>query len=324
MVIEEPARADDLGAEPFERALEALRVGDRAHGEDPGAAQRVEGPLLAAEDVLQVERLVRRLDHLGGGVELAQRGANRRHVDALALGQHEKRRTPQAAQRLAQRATRQQAAVAERVRAVDQDEVVLARQAHVLEPVVEHEGIDTEIADRVQAGLDPVRVGEHDDAGQVLREHVRLVARGVGREQHTPAVGNDLRLVGDAAAEHALPQRRAALVAARQHGHLAPGVAQSRRQHLDHGRLARAAERDVAHADHQAPEPMPPEQAEPVQAGPGPHDEPIELRDPAEQPAQNDRANASTAPPNHVEKIRCQPLVHVPPVMRVGSSCAER
>ena len=52
------------------------------------------------------------------------------------------------------------------------------------------------------------------------------------------------------------------------------------------------------------------EKAKAVHPDTGPHDEPIELRQPTEQPSERAGATARTPALDHIEKIGCQPLIH--------------
>ena len=74
--------------------------------------------------------------------------------------------------------------VAERVLAVDEEEVKAVAEAEVLKAVVEKEGIGLVVADGVASGFDAVRVNEDGDAGKVAREHEGLVAGLSGIEEN--------------------------------------------------------------------------------------------------------------------------------------------
>jgi phosphoribosylamine-glycine ligase len=56
-------------------------------------------------------------------------------------------------------------------------------EVQILEAVVEQEGVGAEFLDGEEAALHAILVDEHDDVFEVVREHVRLVARGEGIEE---------------------------------------------------------------------------------------------------------------------------------------------
>jgi hypothetical protein len=101
-----------------------------------------------------------------------------------------------------------------------------------------------------------------------------------------------------------LPQRRRlALVAAAQDRDFPPAVAQGLRKFLHHGRLARAAHRQIAHHHHQAAERL-------VMQNPVPVKPPARLHDPAEQPRQrlqkrpvNRRPRVRAPPQNYIDRV---------------------
>ena len=50
-------------------------------------------------------------------------------------------------------------------------------EVQVLQAVVEDQGVRAELLDRVAPGFHAILVHDHEHAGQILREHVWLVAR---------------------------------------------------------------------------------------------------------------------------------------------------
>jgi hypothetical protein len=66
--------------------------------------------------------------------------------------------------------------VAERVLAVDEEEVEAVAKAEVLKTVVEKEGIGLVVSDGVAGGFNSVGVDEYGDAWKVAGEHEGLVA----------------------------------------------------------------------------------------------------------------------------------------------------
>ncbi len=119
----------------------------------------------------------------------------------------------------------------ERHRRIDQDEVEIAVQASMLEPVVEHGAVGGRFVEEVpmQCG-DPIRIREDRHAVEDFAVEPGLVA-----------------LIGIVAA-----------VASKQHGGATTVVPQTLDDPPDHGGLAGAARRQIAHRDHRAIRPMHP------------------------------------------------------------------
>ena len=121
----------------------------------------------------------------------------------------------------------------------------------ILHAVVEDEHVGLEIRDRDAAGARAVFVNEHGHIAEAACEHVRLVAGPRGIEQQLFPVMHDARLelAEIFPAKPAQQGQLPALVAATEDRHVAPAVFQLAREALDHGRLARAADGEIAHAD---------------------------------------------------------------------------
>ena len=167
-------------------------------------------------------------------------GAGRRLVD---LRHQADVGTADMRDRLAQRATRQDVAVAEDVHRVDEQDVEVALELPVLVAVIEDGDLRAEVLHRVAARLGALRADEHGDLRQVLGEHVSLVA-GLRRiHVQALAVGDD--------ADLAVPL---GTVAAVEDDDAVAHVADVAREALRRRRLARTADRHVAEADDEAVE----------------------------------------------------------------------
>ena len=153
--------------------------------------QKIQPLALAAENVLEIKRMVHALDDGGGGIEFGDALAQRGCV-AVALGDENRMGAREVRRRFAQRAARQQMLVAERLLAVNQHHIVpAAAQIPVLKPVIEQQRVAAEFFNRVTPAFHPVLVHEHDDVLEIRREHVGLVAGHFGIEQQRFAVGHD-------------------------------------------------------------------------------------------------------------------------------------
>src|SRR5438105_4023316 len=109
----------------------------------------------------------------------------------------------------------------------------------MLKPIVEDADRRPEMLLGEEARDVAVRGDEHGDAGHVPRQQLRLVAGSRHRLEHAGAVADD---------EHAFRRVAAGVATREDHGTLAV-IAQQTRQRLDHRRLARAADGEIADAD---------------------------------------------------------------------------
>ena len=169
-------------------------------------------------------------------------------------------RIPGRIQRLAQTAAGQHGRTVYLLVAREQ-QVDIARELQVLKPIVEHVDIAPEPPLRQPAAEVAIRRDDDDDAGQVAGEHQGLVAGGGELGAHASAIAHDQGAVG-----HVLPA-----VASREHRGTTSRSVQHAREQLDDRRLAAAAHREVADADHrpgQTPAALRPGRVEPA-AGTG-------------------------------------------------------
>ena len=127
------------------------------------------------------------LHDLGRGVVAANLVAHRRNV-AAALREEDYVRALKMPRRLAQDAARKHMPVAEGVCGVDKHDLYRVLELLVLETVVEDERVAAEALDRIAPRLHAVAIDDNGDAGEIRREHVRLVAAGRGVEKDMPAV----------------------------------------------------------------------------------------------------------------------------------------
>src|SRR5436190_22790690 len=113
----------DARAELLQCSFEAFGRGDRADRADESVAQCLQWNLFPAENVLQIERLVRAFDNLGGAVVTAN--AFQESVIGFARVFRDKNvaGTPKVPWRLTQRATRKKKFVSERCLTVHKHDV---------------------------------------------------------------------------------------------------------------------------------------------------------------------------------------------------------
>jgi len=213
---------------------------------------------------------------------------------------------PQVVDGLPEETPREDPAVPEGVGAVHEDEVQAALQGHVLETVVEQEGVDPEVPDRVLTGLHPVLVDEHAYPGQVARQHVGLVAGFLGPEEDLLAIADDLRGRGGPVGEGAPGAHgegiAPALVATGEDGHVASLLPQAAGKLLDDRCLPGPPHGEVAHDHDEATEGTVAEQPDAVGVLAHPHDGGKEMRASAENQAGGPGEVAPSPVIDHVDE----------------------
>ncbi len=271
-----------LSLQVADEFLEAFRDGDAAEGADAAALEIVERETFVAGAVAaQVLGTVGALDDFGAGGVRVDEVLELAVAFAVGLGEEDVAGAAQVFDGFAQDAAGEQVAVAEGVGLVHKEEVEPALERQVLETVVEDKGVAAEFLDGVGAGLDAVFVHQHDDAGEVAREHEGFVAGDLGIEEDGLAVTDDARRrlggVGEPIPGFFPEGRCLALVAAGEDGDLAAAVAEGAGKGLDDGGLAGAAHGEVAHHHDEATERLVVQDAFAIKPEPG-------LRDAAEKP----------------------------------------
>ncbi len=176
----------------------------------------------------------------------------------------------------------------------------------ILKAVIEQQRVGLKFLDRILAGFDAILVHQHDDVLEIGREHVRLVAGLVRIEQQRFAVADDARrrepLHAGEFDEQAFQQRAlGALVAAREDGDAPAALGQGTGEFFHDGRLAGAADGEVADAHHQAAERPVAQQSHPVAPEPQLDREGKELRERRQERAQKVGAFAAAALEDDVE-----------------------
>jgi len=277
MVIGKGALIDDFGAQLDQALQETFRHGDAGDGAHPEAAQIRERLGFSGDHILQVERAVGAGKNLGVAVVATDLFFKGSLVLALALGEEDEVGAFEGVGRFAEDAAGQDMAVAERILAVDEEEVEAVTEAEVLEAVVEKESIGAVVADGVAGGFDAVRIDENGDAGKVAGEHEGLVARLGGVEQDRFPVRNDARRGGSAAGEEAIGESGQKgfgdrFVTAAEDGDAAAGLLERAGEFFDDGGFAGAAHGEVTDADDEGADGVTAEDGIVIKAGAEAHD----------------------------------------------------
>ena len=133
------------------------------------------------------------------------------------------------------------------VLAADDHQIDVAIELQMLKAVVEHVDRGAELGFGEDAGAIAVGTGQHDDAGQLPRQHHRLVARHIEAGADLPRVADD---------DDVLRLARAA-VAAAENGRLLAHLEQHPGDGGRERRLAAAADGEIADADDRVAQPLP-------------------------------------------------------------------
>ena len=166
MVVRISFAPHHLRSKMTERILEPLRRSDARESTDGLAAKPVQGKLLPAPDVLQHPGRMIAFDDLSGGVVPADLLLDRRDI-ALALREEDDVGATDVPGRFAEDPSRQQIAVAERIRRIDKHHLDRVLQLLILETVIKDQGVATEPLHRVTARLYAVAVDDDRDTRQV-------------------------------------------------------------------------------------------------------------------------------------------------------------
>ena len=318
MVIGEALRDFERRSERGELFLETLGARDAGDGGDKFPGEEIQRePVFHDVKILQIERLVFRLDDLGRPIELAQALDQRRVAGGRGFRDENVVRAPQVRRRLAERAAREQELVSERRLRVDQANLQPVLEREVLHAVIEDQRVAFQLADGVERGAHAVLVHEHDDVAERLREHVGLVAGKAAVEQQPRAVVDDAWLAAlhaePLALESAEKRRALCFVAAAEDGHPPPAILQGARKLFHDRRFAGAADGEIADRDDEARGRVLADKPLSVQPKPRLHAAAKEPTQHVEKPAQQGGALAVTTVKNDVggELLELvQPLAH--------------
>ena len=251
----------DLESCVAERREKRLRV---AHGSDRVHALTGETRELPSCTVEQVHRRARRESRLHHARSARPQA---RATGRNAPGQHDCVHALEPARRLPHRARRQQAPVTEFPRGVHDDDLVVARQAQVLQAVVADHDLRA-FPLREARGRDAIGA-DHDHVRTAAGMQQRLVTdikRVVARRDHADAAGVSPAVTAQHDTDAPAPRRELA------------------REPRRYRRLARAADGEVPDHDHRHADPPALQHAGRIQAASCSHAEP---EDPRQRPERN-------------------------------------
>src|SRR5262249_28667001 len=103
--------------------------------------------------------------------------------------------SPQIAWGFAQCSARQQVLVSKRRLAVHQNNIEPVLEVQVLEPVVQEQSIDSKFFQGMQSTFDTILIHDDSHAAQIGSQHVGLITRGSGIEQHAFSIRNNTRRI---------------------------------------------------------------------------------------------------------------------------------
>src|ERR1700730_13849144 len=142
MMVNIAFRQVDPSAEFSQAAFEALRRGSPADGADERVAQTLERQSFARQNILQIERLMRALDDLGGAIVTPDALDKRVVRLAGVFGDEDVAGAPEISRRLAQRAARKQELISKGRLSIHQHHVEPMFEMQILQAVAEQGGID--------------------------------------------------------------------------------------------------------------------------------------------------------------------------------------
>ena len=236
VVVAKPARPGEVVPGRAQSVEEVLRPGDA------GERQTTAGCPLPSSGASNCDRPHRPAHAEDLERRMSRPRAEREH--ALVGGEHGVGRE-QRVGRLAQPAARQRPGVGLEILTRDDHQIDVPIELQVLKPVVEDVHRRAEVMFGQTAGQVAIARRQDRNARQLPRQHQRLVAGAI-------EIGADA--VGVAHDDHAVLSPPAP-VAAAQDGRPLPHVQELARQARDGRRLAAAADREVADADHRTAQP---------------------------------------------------------------------
>ena len=277
VVIGKGALVDDFGSE-FDQSLEeAFGHSDAGDGADAEATQVGERETFSREKIFEVKGVMATGVDGGVAVMAADLFFEFGVIFARAFGQKDEIGPAESIGGFTQDAAGEDVLIAERVLAVDKEEVKAVAEAEVLKAVVEEEGIGLVVADGVAGGFDAIGIDEDGDAGEVAGEHEGFVASLGGIEQDRFSVGDHAGRGRGPAGEKFIGQAGEegfgyGFVTATEDGDPTAGGEEGAGEFFDHGGLAGTADGEVADADDHDADRVAAEDGVLVEAGADAHD----------------------------------------------------
>jgi hypothetical protein len=254
---------------------------------------------------LVIERAMRALDYLRRAIVAAD--ARDQLIVRLAriLRDENVTRAPQVPRRLAQRSAREKEFVPEWRLSIDQHDVEPMFKVEILQTIIEQEGVDPPVINRVTPAFDAVLVDEDDHVFQIMREHERFVPGGERIEQQRFSIGNNPRRINRSAKQAINPTSlrrfRLTLVTAAEDSDPAAADLQRASKFFDHRSFSGTADREVTNADDETTECALTENAFPIQIKPELDDAFVEKGKRVKHSAQDRGAKSATATEDNVD-----------------------
>ena len=277
MVVGKGALVDDFGAETDQSLHEAFGHGDAGDGADAEATQVGERETFSGEKIFEVKGVMATGVDRGVAIVATDLFFEFGVIFARAFGQENEIGPAEGIGGLAEDSAGENVLIAERVLAVDKEEVKAVAEAEVLKAVVEEEGIGLVVADGVAGGFDAIGIDEDGNAGEVAGEHKGLVARLGGIEQDRFSVGDNAGRGWGPTGEEFIGQAGEegfgyGFVTATEDGDATSGFEEGAGEFFHHGGLAGTADGEVADADDHDADRVAAEDGVLVEAGADAHD----------------------------------------------------
>ena len=281
MVVGKGALVDDFGAETDQSLHEAFGHGDAGDGADAEAAQVGERETFSGEKIFEVKGVMATGVDGGVAVMAADLFFEFGVIFARAFGQENEIGPAEGIGGFAQDAAGKDVLIAERVLAVDEEEIEAVAEAEILEAVVEKESVGLVVADGVAGGCGAIGIDEDGDAGEVAGEHEGFVARLGGIEQDRFSVGDNAGRGWGPTGEEFIGQAGEegfgyGFVTATEDGDATSGFEEGAGEFFHHGGFAGTADGEVADADDHDPDRVAAEDGILVEAGAKAHDAGVE------------------------------------------------
>ena len=190
MVVGKGALVDDFGAETDQSLHEAFGHGDAGDGADAEATQVGERETFSGEKIFEVKGVMATGVDRGVAIVATNLFFEFGVIFARAFGEQDEIGPAEGIGGFAQDTAGKDVLIAERVLAVDEEEIEAVAEAEILEAVVEKESVGLVVADGVAGGFDAIGIDEDGDAGEIAGEHEGFVASLGGIEQDRFYVGD--------------------------------------------------------------------------------------------------------------------------------------
>ena len=259
MVVGKGALVDDFGAETDQSLHEAFGHGDAGDGADAEATQVGERETFSGEKIFEVKGVMATGVDRGVAIVATNLFFEFGVIFARAFGEQDEIGPAEGIGGFAQDTAGKDVLIAERVLAVDEEEIEAVAEAEILEAVVEEESVGLVVADGVAGGFDAIGIDEDGDAGEIAGEHEGFVAGLGGIEQDRFSVGDHAGRGRGPAGEKFIGQAGEegfgyGFVTATEDGDATSGFEEGAGEFFHHGGFAGTADGEVADADDHDPD----------------------------------------------------------------------